>query len=321
MVRTWIGAVAVATILFTLLFAAVEGWSVSDSLYMTVISLTTVGFKEVRELDESGRFITMGASVAGVALVFGGVGIMAEVVVGDLAGGRRERRRMQERIDALSDHFIVCGYGRVGATVTQQLSEAGRGVVVIDVLEASIERARREGRLVVEGDATEDATLQSAGIMRARGLITTIDSDANNVYVVLSARSLRPSLFIVGRANARSAEPKLVQAGADRVVSPYTMAGRRIAQLAERPAVVDFIDAAMSPGQLMFSIEQHRVAAGGPLDGRTVGELAERGLFTLAIVRGPGAYDSHPPTDRRLSAGDELILSGTRESVQAFLGE
>lgn len=320
-VRLWLAAVVAATVVFTAAYALLDRWSISDGLYMTVITLTTVGFREVRELDEVGRVITMAAAFAGAALIFGGVGIMGEALVADLTSGHRERRRMQAKIDGLRDHFVVCGYGRVGSTVARELRQAGRAVVVLDVHSESVERARQDGYLIVEGDATDDAVLEAAGILRARGLVASIDSDANNVYVVLSSRTLNPDLFIVARAAVPAAEAKLAHAGADRIVSPYTMAGRRIAELATRPAVVDFIDAALSRAQMTFSIEQRRVEAGSAFDGRSVSELADLGIFTLAIVRGPGEYDAHPPGDRHLRAGEELILSASVETLRDFVGE
>jgi voltage-gated potassium channel len=318
--RLWLAGVVGAIVLFTALYA-LDAWPLSDALYMTVITLRTVGFREVREMDGIGRVITMAAAFAGAALIFGGVGIMAEYVIADLGSGRRERKRMDERIAALSGHFVVCGYGRVGSTVARALRDSGRDVVVLDVYTDSMERARADGYLIVEGDATDDEVLRRAGIARARGLVASIDSDANNVYVILSARAMNPGLFVVGRASAASAEARLLQAGADRVVSPYTMAGRRIAELATRPAVVDFIDAALSPAQLKFSIEQHHVGAGSAFEARSVAELADRGIFTLAVVRGPGEYDAHPPNDRRLVAGEEIIVSASTDTLLAFLGE
>ena len=317
--RVWIIAVVAAIITFTILFEAIEGWSFSDALYMTVITLTTVGYGEVRPLDESGRVVAMVAAVVGTALLFGGVGIMAEVVLAEIGSGRRERRKMQEQITKLSGHYIVCGYGRVGSTVATELRESGRGVVVVDVLADSVDRAREDGYLIVEGDATDETTLLAAGIERATGLVATIDEDAYNVYVVLSARTLNRQLFIVGRANAPIAEARLKRAGANRIVSPYRMAGHRIAELAVRPAVSDYIDAALSRAHISFSIEEYRITTGGPLDGTSVGDLLERGIFTLAIVRGPGEYDANPPTERRLQAGEDLILSGPRDALRSLL--
>lgn len=308
-----------ALVLFTALYVLWDGWSLSDALYMTAITLTTVGFREVRELDDVGRLITVAAAFAGAALLFGGVGIMAELLVADLASGRRERRRMQERIDRLVGHTIVCGYGRVGSTVAHELRRAGREVVILDVHPASLERARADGYLIVDGDATEDAILDRAGLARAAGLVASIDSDANNVYVVLTARTRNPDLFIVARAAAPSAEAKLLRAGADRIVSPYTMAGRRIAELAVRPAVVDFIDAALSGGAVSFGIEQHRVVAGSPAAGRTVGELAADGVVTLAVVT-DGALEPHPDPERRVATGDELVVSGLTDHLREVLG-
>ncbi len=319
-VRAWLIAVVVAMVTFTILFEAIEGWSFSDALYMTVITLTTVGYGEVRPLDEGGRVVAMAAAVVGTALLFGGVGIMAEVVLAEIGSGRRERRKMQERITSMSDHYIVCGFGRVGSTVAAELRDSGRSVVVVDVRPDSIERAREEGYLVVVGDATDEQTLLAAGIERAAGLVATMDEDAYNVYVVLSARTLSRQLFIVGRANAPIAEARLKRAGADRIVSPYTMAGHRIAELAVRPAVSDYIDAALSRAHISFSIEEYRVAPGGPLDGTSVGDLLARGIFTLAIVRGPGEYDANPPVERRLQAGEELILSASRDTLRTLLG-
>jgi voltage-gated potassium channel len=317
-VRVWLIVVAGVVVLGTAGFVLVQGWSLGDALYMTVITLTTVGFHEVRELDAIGRVWTMILSVAGVAIIFGSVGIVAESVLGEVASGRRERRRMEERIAALRGHFVICGYGRVGSTVARELVNGGRQVVVIDVNPESFAEAIRDGYDVVEGDAASDATLRAAAIDRADGLITTIDSDANNVYVTLSARALSPDLFIVARANLEGSEAKLLQAGANRVVSPYTRAGRQIAELAIRPRVADFIDLALSHGQLGFSIEEVEVAPGGPLEGRTIGSLRDEGIFALAIVRGENDYVANPPTDRALQAGDSLIASGTSEVLQGL---
>lgn len=295
----------------------VLGWGLSDALYMTIISLTTVGYREVRELDDIGRAWTGLVAVSGVGVIFGTIGIVVESLVGEIASGRRERRRMSAEIGRLRDHYILCGYGRVGSTVAKELVHAGRQVVVIDLHEPSLERARTDGHLVVDGDATTDATLRQAGIERAAGLVTTIDSDANNVFVVLSARALNPALFILGRANLEGSEAKILQAGADRAVSPYVMAGRRIAELATRPKVADFLDAALSHGELRFTIDELLIDEGGPLDGRTVGELRERGVFTLAIVTGEG-YEPHPPDDRRLAPGEGLVVSGASAALEGL---
>lgn len=313
----WLGVVALVTTIGTIGYVIMLGWSVGDGLYMTAITLTTVGYKEVRELDGLGRAWTMLLALSGVGIIFGTVGIVAETLVAEVLSGKREQRRMTDSIARLRNHFILCGFGRVGATVARELEHAGVPLVVIDSLGDSVEAAARDGHLAIHGDATHDDVLVGAGIAHARGLITTVDTDAQNVYVTLSARSLNPKLFIVARANEEGSEAKLRQAGADRVVSPYTRAGRQIAELAVRPRVADFIDFALSHGQLAFSIEEVEVAAGGPLAGQTVADLAARGIHAMAIVtHGPGQFDTHPAMDRVLDAGDTLIVSGTAEVLK-----
>ena len=296
------------------------GWSLLDALYMTVITLTTVGFREVEPITDGGRIWTMVLSLTGFGLFFGSVGIVAEYFVTEVTSGRREARRMADAVDKLRDHYILCGFGRVGATVAQELVHSGLRVVVIDTVPESLGRARRVGFLEVEGDATEAATLRAAGIERARGLITTIDSDAHNVYVILSARAINPGLFVVARANTEDAETRLIQAGASRVVSPYTMAGHRLAELATRPRVVDFIDAALSHGELSFSMEEIEVVAGKPLDGATAGSLQGTGVYVLAIVTGSRSYEANPTPDRIFKAGETLILSGSVPRLKELRG-
>jgi voltage-gated potassium channel len=318
-IRLWIAVVLGTILIGTAGYIVLFSWSVADAAYMTVITMTTVGFREVRELVAwPERFWTMLLAISGVGIIYGSIGIVAEAVIAEATSGRREARRMAEAVSDLRGHYILCGYGRVGSTVARELVHADQRVVVIDILAESLERASHDGHLVVQGDATSDDTLRLAGIDRARGLVTTIDSDANNVYVTLSARALSPRLFIVGRANAVGAEAKLTQAGADRVVSPYTMAGRRLAELAIRPRVADFIDAALSHGDLRFSMEELEIAAGGPLDGKTVAELRDDGIFTLAIVRGDTDYEPNPPPDRVLVAGESLVVSGSTERLKAL---
>ncbi len=257
-------------------YVVLQGWSVSDALYMTVITLTTVGFKEVADLDTVGRAWTMLLAIAAVGIIFGTVGLVAEALLSDATSGRREAKRMDQALAALRDHYIVCGYGRVGSIVARELVHGGHRVVVVDIRPESLEAARADGHLAVAGDGTSDAILHRAGVERAKGLVTSIDSDANNVFVTLSARAMNPGLFIVSRASARETEAKLSQAGADRVVSPYRMAGRRIAELAVRPQVADFIDAALSHGQLAFSMEEVQATAGGAAR-RPDGRRAARG--------------------------------------------
>jgi voltage-gated potassium channel len=259
-------------------------------------------------------------SLAGVGLIFGSVGIVAEYLVVEATSGRREAKRMADAVNKLSGHYILCGFGRVGQTVARELVHEGLKVVVIDVMSESLGRARREGFLEVEGDATEEATLRAAGIQRARGLITTIDSDAHNVYVILSARSLNPNLFVVARANTADSEARLMQAGASRVVSPYTMAGHRLAELATRPRVVDFIDAALSHGELAFSMEEVEVVAGSTLDGASVASLRDTGVFVLAVVTGEKSYEANPPADRILRAGETLVVSGSVPRLKELRG-
>jgi len=318
-VRLWVLLVLTVIVVGSAGYAVLFGWSISDAVYMTVITLTTVGYHEVREIAGVPlRLWTMVLAVAGVAIIFGTVGIVAETIISEAASGRREAKRMREAVGELRNHYIVCGYGRVGSTVARELVHGGERLVVIDILAASLERAARDGHLVVEGDATDDATLRASGIGVARGLVTTIDSDANNVYVTLSARSINPGLFIVARANAEGSEAKLLQAGANRVVSPYTMAGRRIAELASRPRVADFIDAALSHGNLSFSLEELEVDEGSPLMGVTVGELRASGAIALAILQPDGAYEANPPEGRDLRAGESVIASGSTEALAAL---
>jgi len=320
-VRIWLAVIVAAIAIGTAGYLIIDpGWRLIDALYMTVITLTTVGFGEVQPLTDAGRIWTMVLSLTGVGLIFGSVGIVAEYLVVEATSGRREAKRMADAVNKLSGHYILCGYGRVGLTVARELVHAGRKVVVIDILPESLARARREGFLEVEGDATEEATLRAAGIERAKGLITTIDSDAHNVYVILSARALNPDLVVVARANTADSEARLIQAGASRVVSPYTMAGHRLAELATRPRVVDFIDAALSHGELAFSMEEVEVVPASTTDGATVSLLRDTGVFVLAIVTGEKSYEANPPADRVLHAGETLVVSGSVPRLRELRG-
>ncbi len=319
--RSWVAIVAGAIAVGTVGYMVLEGWNLLDSLYMTVISVTTVGFKEVHDLDATGRIWTMIMSGTGVVLVFGTVGLVTEYLISEATSGRSRTRRMAKAVGEMRGHYVLCGYGRVGSTVARELVHEGTPFVVIDVNPVSLERARADGRLVIEGDATDDTTLRAAGIEHARGLISTIDSDAQNVYVILSARALNPDLLVVGRASTPSAEEKLALAGADRIVSPYTMAGRRLANLAIRPRVVDFLDAALSRGELSFSLEELHVTAGGSLDGVTVAALRGRGLFVLAVLTEDGRYEANPADERRLLVGETIIGSGSGDAFRVARGD
>lgn len=309
----WVLGVLVLAVIGALGYVVIEGWTFFDGLYMAVTTMTTVGFREVHELDWPGRIWTMVMALSAIGVIFGTVGVVAENVITDVASGRRGAKRMSQKIDQLHGHFVVCGFGRVGSMVARELESDGQQVVVIDIREDSLQRAEDEGYLVVHGDGATDEVLRRAGVERAKGLVSAIDSDAENVYVTLTARSMNPGLFIVGRAGAENVISKLIQAGADRAVSPYTMAGRRIVNLAIKPGVVEFIDAALTRGGMAFGMEEVVAEAGGPLAEVTIGELRRRGILTLAVLHAPGDFEPNPPDERVVAAGEHLIVSGSTE--------
>ena len=318
LVVSWIVLVVLIVITGTLGYMAIGGWNLSDALFMTVTTVTTVGLREVQVLDTALRIWTMLLAVVGVAIIFGTISIVVEEIVRATSDGKHEERKMENRIAALYGHYILCGYGRVGTTVAREMRHAGNAVVVCDSSPESLARALGDGYDVVTGDATSDEILIAAGIERASGLIATMDSDANNVFVILSARTLNPGLYIVGRANSADTEAKILRAGADRVVSPYTMAGRRLAELATRPFVVDFIDQALSHGHPAFALEEILIDEGSLLLSTSVSALRGQGVFVLAIVSPDHTYAANPLDDRSFAIGETAIVSG-RADILAHL--
>lgn len=298
-----------------------EGYPLLDAVYMTAITLSTVGFGEVHPLSPAGRIFTLGIILVGVGTGAYLFGTIAEyIIAGELQGTLRHRRTMRA-IEQLRDHYLICGYGRVGEQVCQELLNLEMPVVVIDREASVVEQCERRGVLVVQGDATDDDVLRRAGIERARGLVAVLDTDADNLFVVLSARSLNPNLMIVARAATEDAERKLLKAGADRVVSPYAMAGYRIASLLMRPNVITFLDTAMRSQDLELWIEEIEIAPDSPLVNQTLADAhirAQTGANVLAIIRGPERRLVDWSPELRLEANDILIVLGKRGQLEAL---
>jgi voltage-gated potassium channel len=311
-----LGFITVAGVLGYMVF---EGWSFIDALYMTVITLTTVGYKEVRPLDATGQLWTMALLVTGVGTLFYAAVSSVELVVEGAIRGYFGRRRMEAAINRLRDHYVLCGYGRVGRQVAREFAGDGVPFVIIEQDPAIVEEGAEEGYLVLLGEASDDDVLEEAGVRRARGLVAAVDSDADNVFVVLSARKLNPKLHIVARAGSDESAAKLEIAGADRTLSPYAVGGRRLASLATQPLVVDFLDIVTRGEEgIEFRLEEFRVPEDSFIADQTIGELriGERtGAMILAVRSDEGGFDTIPSAVDRLRAGDTLIVLGTREQI------
>jgi voltage-gated potassium channel len=305
---------------FLLLFAAlvfgtlgyhlIEGWGFLDGLYMTITTLTTVGFREVNPLSTGGRVFTMVLILAGVVTLFTSIAIVAELIIQGTLSEPLRRRRMERRIEALRNHFIICAYGRVGRAAADEFKEQGEQYVIVEAQE-QLERLMAEhGAPYIVGDPSVEAILHDAGIDRAKGLVSAVDSDAVNVYITLTARTLNPKLYIVARASAPESVDQLYRAGADRVVSPYTLSGKQMASLALHPSVVEFIDmVTVAPN---MRLEEIVVRRGSALDGKTVGTASnERGDVTILAVKKQGAeLVPSPSADIVLGAGDLVVALG-----------
>jgi len=231
------------------------------------------------------------------------------------------RRRMDRRIDSLSRHVIVCGFGRVGARIATLLAARGSALVVVDLSEERCDRAARDGHLAVNGDSTDDGVLRLAGITRASTLVVSLASDADAISTVLSARVLNPGARIVARANAESSEDKLRRAGVDRVVNPLSQGAQRLAAFAQQPAVADFLDVVVHDGSLEYRLEELTVPPGSPLVGVSLTEAhvrARTGALVLALRHGDGTFLSNPPADTVLTDGVTLIVIGTEEQLRGL---
>lgn len=290
-----------------------------DALYMAVITISTVGFGEIQPLGPDGRLFT-------IALIVGGGGVAAYALTtlaefflsGDLQAYISHRRR-QMQVDQLAGHTIVCGYGRVGRHVADELKAHGQRFVVLDLSDEKVEKVRHAGYLALRGNGANEEALRAAGIERAAGLVATASSDAENVFIVLTARAMRPDLVIVARANYDESEDKLRRAGADRVILPYRICGRRMAAVLSRPGVADFLDEVMHASNEEFLVDQVPIGVGSPIAGCTLGEANLRsrlGVTVLALLAPDAPIDTSPGAGSLLPPGGTLIALGTREQLQ-----
>ena len=314
-VRLPVVLVALSLVYGTAGYMAIEGFSLLDAVYMTVTTLTTVGFGEVEPLDPAGRLFTLSLLGLGLGAVLTLLGVLTSLVASGQLGRRLTRRAMRQRIDGLRDHYVVCAFGRVGRAAVEELVAQGADVVVVEV-DTSMEPALAEAGVPhILGDPTREDILEEAGIDRARGLLCAVDSDAANVYITLLARARNPELFIIGRASSPESVEALRRAGSDRVVSPYRLSGTRMAALAFRPAMLEFVDMVSVAPDLR--IEELVVGVHSPLAGATVRDAAAPydGVMLLA-VRSPGGELLVPPrADTELVAGDLVIVVGPMDAL------
>ena len=289
-------------------YMLLEGWRFLDALYMTVITLTTVGFREVHPLDDGGIVFTISLLSIGVGLVLVTVTVIAQWVLEGHFGEATRRKRMQRRIDNLENHFIVCGYGRVGRAVARELESEHAPFSVVEREEDLVEQMEADGVPHVFDDATRESALRRAGVERARGLVCAVDSDATNVYIALVARGLNPELFIVARASEPGSDQRLLAAGADRVVSPFVSSGRHMALVAMRPRVSDVVEF-QTPDTSTIKLEQIRIESGSPFADQEVHD-AFGGVPVLAVRHAGGQITVNPPPDARLLVGDIVLVLG-----------
>lgn len=289
-----------------------------DAAYQTVTTVSTVGFREMGDVTTPWKAFTIVIILVGASTVLYNLSVLLETLVEGRLTDQLWRRRMERDIAGFEDHVIICGYGRVGQSIARYLTAAGRDVVVVD---NDPERTRIISQPFVEGDAGDEAVLVEAGLLRASTLIAATETDAANVYITLTARSARPDLFIVARARIEAAEPKLRQAGADRVVNPQLIGGGRIAAMTLQPHVAEFLDVVMHDGSLEFRLEEVAVPPTSPLVGETLRNAHIRdqtGAMVLALRQPDGVFVTNPSPDVAIAAGHVLIAIGTREQLAAL---
>ena len=314
-----LGALLIVILIGTLGYSLIERWNVLDSLYMSVITIATVGYKEVYPLSFTGKVFTIFYIIFGVGTTLYAVGAGAQLMLEGQIRNILGRRKMSKKIQEIKDHYIICGYGKVGQQIYNEFSSRQVFCTVVEKDPETVEKAIRDGVLVIQGDSTEDSVLEEAGIKRARGLISAVASESDNVYISLSARVLNPKIFIVARAETAEAEKKLLRAGANKAISPHTLGGTRMAMAALRPHVVDFMSVATSSEGMDIRIEELEVKEGSSLSNSTLRDCELRqkvGVIVLGIHKKDGQMLFTPPSDSKIEPGDILIAIGKNEELE-----
>ncbi|MDR3631840.1 MAG: potassium channel protein [Desulfocapsaceae bacterium] len=300
-------------------YIVVEGWSAFDALYMTIITISTVGFGETHPLSTAGRVVTLCIIVSGIGVLTYSLGLVAQIIVEGELRRLFGRRKLEKKIAQLKDHYIICGFGRIGSTIAKELSAEHIPIVVIEQAPLHVEQIESCRYLYLNMDATADSTLLKAGLHRAKGLVTAVSSDADNVFIALSAKGLRPDIFILARASDTKNEDKLLRAGASRVVCPYQMGGRRMAEILQRPTVVDFIDNTMMNNALDLKMEEAVIGPTSMLIGKTIVTSNLRqdfGVIIVAIKKASNEMIYNPMPTETFDAGDVIVVIGKKDGLR-----
>jgi voltage-gated potassium channel len=302
-------------------YMLVQDYSFIEALYMTIITLSTVGFTEVHPLDDTGRIFTMILILLGVSFVAFSLAYFSQILLdGNLLETYR-RRKLKKKLDQLENHYIVCGYGEMGEIIVGELLKHNIAVVIIESDESALARLREKNLAYLSGDSTDEENLISAGIRRAKGLVSVVAKDSENVFIVLTARDLNKDLHIYARANSPGTDKRLLKAGADRVVSPYAIGATRIAHNILRPTVTDFLELALSEQGMELGMEEIRIPDNSKLAGMELissGIRSTYDLIVVAIKRSGGTMIFNPPPHEKVQAGDILVAIGAVENLSRF---
>jgi voltage-gated potassium channel len=299
-------------------YMLIEGWRLLDAFYMTAITLATIGFREVHDLSDSGKMFTVVLIVFGVSFLGYTASKLAQIMFEGQLQRYIGRQKVEKKIESMKDHYIICGYGRIGSLICREFAAEQLPFVVIESHQDVIERLEEGGHPYLRGNATEDETLLKAGIKRAKGLISVVTSDTENVYITLTARGLNPGLYILARSGDPGSEIKLQRAGANKVVSPYQIGGSRMAQAILKPNVVDFIEIATGRGHYDLQMEEIFIPDRSPFAGKNLldaGFRRETGVIIIGIKKASGQMVFNPDSRSIIEAKDTLIVLGQGSAV------
>lgn len=317
--------VALALLLLVILigtfgYVIIENWNLFDSFYMTIITIGTVGFQEVAELSKTGRVFTIGLIVFGIGVGGYAVANLTSFIIEGQIKFLIKGRKMEKQILELKKHIIVCGFGKTGLETIDELIKSKQRFVIVEKDNAKVEELKEQRRLVIAGDATEEETLEKAGVAHAAGLIAALSNDADNVYIVLTARGMNPNLRIIARAIDHHSCKKLIRAGADKVVSPYSIAGRRMARLLLTPGIVDFLDVMVQSQELELKIEEVVLQKGSPFVNKHLRDsnikAETKGAMVIGIRKGGEKIIVNPPGNTRLEENLTLFVLGNSAQIE-----